>query len=302
MASTAYTYNDNAMREDLLDIITNISPKVTQLSSGLGTSTAKAIRHEWLVKSLGAVKSNAYIEGADASYAVQDPTRVINYCQIIRQGYEVTDTERAVNRAGYADRMAEEASDAMSTWKNDLELAILQGSLACGSTTAARSMKGIRNWIVATNVTNQSGISLAEATFVAYLERVWNYGAEVDEVYVGAKLKTRIDGWTASSTKNIDAEDKRLVNAIDIYESSFAPIVKLFLHRYADEEALLKTITNAHMIIGIDSQYYKTSYLRKPSTRDLAKVGDAQRAEVYGEVTLEDRTGGKAGFVGEYHF
>ena len=280
----------------------NISPKVTQLSSGLGTSSAKAIRHEWLVKSLGAVKSNAYVEGADASYAVQDPTREINYCQIVRQGYEVTDTERAVNRAGYADRMAEEASDAMATWKNDLELAILQGSLACGSTTAARSMKGIRNWIVATNVTNQSGISLAEATFVAYLERVWNYGAEVDEIYVGAKLKSRINSWTASATKNMDAADKRIVNAIDVYESSFAPIVKIFLHRYADEEAMRATVANSHMIIGIDSQYYKTAYLRKPYTRDLAKDGDAERAEVVGEVTLEDRTGGKAGFVGEYHF
>ena len=302
MASTAYTYNDGAMREDLLDVITNISPKVTQLSSGLGTSTAKAIRHEWLVKSLGAVKTNAYVEGVDASYAVQDPTREINYCQIIRQGYEVSDTERSVDRAGFQDRMAEEASDAMATWKNDLELALLQGSLACGSSTAARNSKGIREWIVATNVTNQSGTSLAEATFIAYLERVWNYGAEVDEVYVGATLKKRIDGWTAGSTKNLDGADKRLVNAVDVYESSFSPVVKIFLHRYANTDTTQATIANSNMIIGIDSIYYKVAHLRKPFTRPLAKAGDADRAEVVGEVTLEDRTGGKAGFVGEWHF
>jgi len=35
-------------REDLLDLLTNLSPKNTQLVSGLGTSTAKSIRHEWL--------------------------------------------------------------------------------------------------------------------------------------------------------------------------------------------------------------------------------------------------------------
>jgi len=302
MGATAYTYNDAAMREDLLNILTNISPKVTQLSSGLGTSSAKAIRHEWLIKELSAVKSNAYVEGADASYAVQDPTRVINYCQILRQGYEVSDTERSVDRAGYADRMAEEAADAMATWKNDLELALLQGSLSCGSTTAARSMKGIRSWIVATNVTNQSGISLAESDFIAYLERVWNYGAEVDEVYVGATLKKRIDGWTAGTTKNTDAADKRLVNAVDVYESSFSPLVKIFLHRYANTDTTVATIANGNMIFGIDSQYYKIAYLRKPFTRDLAKGGDAERAEVVGEVTLEDRTGGKAGFIGDSHF
>ncbi len=302
MAAKAYTYDDAAMREDLLNIITNISPKVTQLTSGLGTSTAKAIRHEWLTKVLSAVKTNAYVEGVDASYSVENPTRVINYCQILRQGYEITDTERSIDRAGAADRMSEEAADAMATWKNDLELAILQGSLACGSTSAARTMNGIRSWIVATNVTNQSGISLAEDTFVAYLERVWNYGAEVDEVYLGATLKKRVDGWTAGSTKNIDAEDKRLVNAIDIYESSFSPIVKIFLHRYANIETTCLTIANGNMIFGIDSQYYKVAYLRKPFTRDLAKTGDADKAEVVGEATLEDRTGGKAGFIGEYHF
>jgi hypothetical protein len=86
MGATAYTYNDAAMREDLLDIITNISPRNTQLSSGFGASVAKAIRHEWLTKELMAVKTNAYVEGVDASYAVQDPSRQINYCQIIRQG------------------------------------------------------------------------------------------------------------------------------------------------------------------------------------------------------------------------
>jgi len=43
----AYTYNDEALREDLLSIITNLSPTETQLLSGLGTSTAKSIRHEW---------------------------------------------------------------------------------------------------------------------------------------------------------------------------------------------------------------------------------------------------------------
>ena len=50
------------------------------------------------------------------------------------------------------------------------------------------------------------------------------------------------------------------------------------------------------------AKYYKVAYLRKPFTRPLAKAGDAEREEVVGEVTLEDRTGGKAGFVGEYHF
>lgn len=42
------SYDDPALREDLLDLLTNLSPRNTQLTSGLGTSTAKSIRHEWL--------------------------------------------------------------------------------------------------------------------------------------------------------------------------------------------------------------------------------------------------------------
>ena len=53
------TYHDQALREDLLGIITNLSPSETQLISGLGTSKATSIRHEWLIDTLGDVKANA---------------------------------------------------------------------------------------------------------------------------------------------------------------------------------------------------------------------------------------------------
>ena len=46
--SQALTYHDGALREDLLSIITNLTPTETQLFSGLGTSSATSIRHEWL--------------------------------------------------------------------------------------------------------------------------------------------------------------------------------------------------------------------------------------------------------------
>ena len=299
MATPTYSYNDSSVREDLLGVITNISPKETQLMSGLGTSAATQPKHEWLYDSLLAVKSNAYAEGADASYSITDPTRGVNYTQIVRQGYDVTDTQQAVDHAGFADRFAYEASKSMAIWKNDAELALLQGSLSTGAT---RTSQGIMNFVVATNVTNQSGISLSETTMVAYLERVWNYGAQVDEIYVGATLKKRIDGFTAGSTKNVNSSDKRLWNAVDVYESSFAPLVKIFLHRYANIDTTCATITNANMICGIASEYYKVAYLRKPRMVDLAKVGDSTRGEVKGELCLEDRAGGKAAFLGQFHF
>ena len=299
-ASTTY-YSDSSVREDLLDIITNISPTETQIMSGLPTTAASSVRHEWLEDTLATVKFNSYVEGADASYAVTDPSRDINYCQIIRQGFTVSDTQKANDHAGFSDRKAYEAAKAMKVWKNDAEYSVLLNSLNCGSTTVGRTMKGIYNWVVATNVTNQSGTSLSENNLLDYLQEVWNYGGEIDEVYVGAAMKRRIDGFTAGSTKTVPQADRRLVNAIDVYESSFSPLVKIFLHRYADTVAQAIDPTT-HDIIGIDSDKYAISYLRKPFMRDLSKTGDAENAEIVGELTLEDRAGGKCAFIGKQHF
>jgi hypothetical protein len=43
-----YDSTGGALKEDLLDLLTNLSPREFQLVSGLGTSSANSIRHEWL--------------------------------------------------------------------------------------------------------------------------------------------------------------------------------------------------------------------------------------------------------------
>ena len=216
--------------------------------------------------------------------------------------FDVSDTQEAIDHAGFADRYAYEAGKAMKIWKNDAEYSILLNSLNCGSATVARTLKGILNWVVACNATNQSGTSLSETRLLEFLERVWGYGGEVDEIYVGSILKKRIDGFTAGATKNVESTDRRLVNAVDVYESSFAPLVKIFLHRYMNQVALTKTIANADNILGIDSDKYAISYLRKPKIRELSKTGDSQKGEIVGELTLEDRAGGKCAFLGSNLF
>lgn len=185
----------------------------------------------------------------------------------------------------------------MATWKNDAEYAVLLGSITTGATGAtARLMKGVANWVVATNICLVSGISLSESQMLDYLQRVWNYGGQVDEIYVGSLLKRRIDGFTAGTTKTMMQDDKRLVNAIDVYESSFAPVVKIFLHRYIDSHASL--LSGQKAILGIHNDHLKVAYLRKPQMRELSRTGDAVKGEVIGELTLEARSGGKTSFLG----
>jgi hypothetical protein len=297
MASpNSYTYDDGAMREDLLNVLTNLSPKNTQLVSGLGTSTASSIRHEWLIKTLGAVKTNAYVEGVDASYAnTTDPTRIVNYTQIFREGYQVTDTERSVNTAAFNDRFALEASDALAELKNDIEYALIRGSMASGTGSAARQLRGIKNSL--SLVTSQSGVSLSESMLNDYLQLVWdNTSTEVNEIYGNMYIKRKISAYTGGSTKNVNATDKRLINSVDVYEADAASMVKLFAHRYV---GINGTDTN-HDVIGINSDMFKVAYLRKPFTRELAKTGDATKGEVVAELTLENLHY-NAGFCAKAH-
>lgn len=279
----AYVYDDGALREDLLNVLTNLSPKQTQLVTGLATSTATSVRHEWLIDTLGAVKANAYVEGVDASYgAVTNPTRLNNYTQIFREGYEVTDTERSVNTAAFNDRFAYEATKAMTEIKNDMEYAIMRGSLASGTGSAARYLRGIKMSV--SLVTSQSGVSLSEAMLNDYFQLVWdNTSTEVNAVYGSMYLKRKISAFTAGTTKNLDANDKRLVNAVDVYQGDAASNVRLFAHRYV-------TVANDtnYDIVAINEDMFKIAYLRKPFTRELAKTGDSSKGEVVTELTLEN--------------
>lgn len=283
MATTAYTYDNNARREDLLDIITNLDYKETQLMSGLGTSVARDISHQWLTDTLDAVGTNAAVEGADATFrTLTNPTRLNNYTQIITKPYRVSGSDQASNPAGFDSRKAYEATKAMKSWKQDAEFALMRGSLVCGTGSAARQLKGIKNWLGSNNVTSQSGVSMTETMLNDYLQSVWEDGTQVNAIYAPMYLKRKISNFTAGNTKNVNADDKRLVNAVDIYQADAAMNVKLFAHRYVT----VSGDTN-NDLVGINEDMFKVAYLRKPITEPLAKTGDADKEQVIGEMTLE---------------
>ena len=280
-----YTYDDNAIREDLLDILTNISPTDTQLITGLGTSSAKQILHEYLMDTLGDVKANAYVEGVDACYPARSrPSRLFNYTQIAKVGFDVSDTERASNQAGFNDRYAYKATKALKELKNDMEYAVMRGSLACGTGSASRQLRGIKQSL--SLVTSQSGISLTELILNDYFENVWAKGTEVNALYGGMYIKRKVSGFTAGATKNVDIKDRRLINAVDIYEADAARLVKLFAHRHVT----VSGDTN-YDVVGLNEDLFKIAYLtgRTPAQRELAKIGESTKGEVFTEFTLETR-------------
>ena len=105
-----------------------------------------------------------------------------------------------------------------------------------------------------------------------------------DEIYVGATLKRDISGFTATNTRFVAADDKRLSRPVDIYESDFG-VHKVFLHRTVGNGA------NAKELVAIKNDLWKVSWLkgRRTKVTNLQKDGDRERAMLVSELTLENR-------------
>lgn len=293
---TNFTYGDAARREDLLDVLTNIDPTEDRLFQLFGKTTAYNTLHEWPVKTLETVGDNAQNEGADApADAASDPTRLNNITQIFAKTARVSNTELAVEHAGFANRMALEIKDKMKALGNDIEFALMRGSIASGLATVSgangRRLRGVKNW-VSTNTSNYSGATLTETVFNDMLEASWNSGGKVNTALTSMKGKRRISGFTAGATKQVQSEDKKLVNSVNVYESDAASMVKIFAHRYVTVTGDYgTTATPGFDVVLLQDDLWKVAILngREPKTIDLAVSGDYQAKEIVTELTLESR-------------
>lgn len=293
------SYNNPSTRESLLEVITNLSPTETQLSTGLQKSKATASVHQWLVDSYDATTTSStdkkVVEGADFGAGdVVNPTRKTNYTQIIMQDWKVSGTEQAATHAGMQSPKAYHMAKSLVHWKNKLEWSLLNGVAASGNASTAREMGGIFDQVTTNKVAN-AAVAFTETLFVDYMGQVWGTSAKgVDAAYVGAKGKRVISGFTAGSTKYIESKDKRLVNAVDVYESDFG-IIKLFLHRFIND---VLAAANTGNIALLNESTWAIAFLREANNFDAPKGGDYEKGSIIGEATLEGRYE-KANFVGK---
>ncbi len=287
MAFGLQTYDDAVRREDLLDIITDVSPDENPLSTMLGTTTATQTLHEWpedyIARPTSVSKAN---EGAAATYSdLTQPGRRNNITQIISQTFRVSGTEREVAIAGMGDPFDYQSGKALREWKNNLEFSLIRGTMASGDSGVSREMSGLGAVITSHYTTRDSGTSLSETEFNDMVQDVWDdVGASdvFDLVLVPFGLRQKISTFTAGSTRYVDASDKRLTRPVMVYESDGG------VHRImAHKDAYNSTTTPGPQVYAIKEDKYKISYLRRPVRETLAKDGDRDNGQIVGEATLE---------------
>jgi hypothetical protein len=297
-------------REDLTDIIYDISPTETPFMSSIGKTKATAVYHEWQTDSLAAATTaNAAIEGADATSATLSPTvRLGNYTQIIQKTVQVSGTLDTVNKAGRKSEKAYQLAKASAELKRDLETILLanQGRSA-GSSTIARTMGSILSWIK-TNSDKASdgsdpatiGVStrtdgtvrtFTEALLKTVVSEVFVSGGSPKILMVGALGKQKVSSFAGIAAQRYMAPGNTpttIIGAADVYMSDFGTMSVVPNRFMRARDALI-----------LDPEYAALAYLRPFQTNDLAKTGDSENTQLLAEVTLEVKNEAAHGIVAD---
>jgi len=275
MPTNFETYDATAIREELSDVIYDISPTETPfLSSITKKGSVSNTKFEWQTDALAtAVKTNYHAEGAAVGAAVTTATtRLNNYTQISKKVVEVTGTQDKVNNAGKKSEMAHQLAKASKELKRDMEMSLLADNAAVvGSSGTARETRGAANFIT-TNVTDAgtsgSHAAVVEADITAVAENTWNAGGTPSTILLGAtnkKLITAMSG-RATQTQSVVDENKSIYNAVDVYVSDFGTF-NIMLDRFCDQD----------VVYFLQNDMWSVDYLRDFQTVDISKDGDSDK-------------------------
>ncbi len=298
--ATYQTYTAIGQREDLSDVIYNISPTDTPIMSSIGKTKATAVYHEWQTDSLAAATvANAAVEGDDATDATMSPTvRVGNYTQIVQKTIKISGTLESVDKAGRRSEKAYQLAKASAEIKRDMETIISanQGRDA-GTSSSARKLGALLSWIKTNTSKGTSGTdpttigvstrsdgatrSFTETILKDVIQKVYTSGGTPKVLMVGAYQKQVVSGFAGIAAQRYMApgnEPTTIVSAADVYMSDFGSISIVPNRFMRTRDALV-----------LDPDYAALAYLRPFATNELAKTGDAEKTQILAEFTLEVR-------------
>jgi len=294
-----------AVREDLSNIIYNISPVDCPGMANFGRDTARQTMFEWQVDTLAAAANTPVIEGDDIS-GYTDPrlptTRVNNYTQINRKVVTVSGTLEAVDKAGMNSYLAYELAKAASEMKRDMELATMGMQIGnAGSNSVARATAGLGAWVI-TNYQAGAGVgaapvmssgganlngypataavagtarALTEGLFKTAQQNVWVQGGDPKVAFVNASQKIAISGFTGIATRYRDVQSGQqaeIIGAADTYVGDFATTA-IIADRFMPTTAVY---------VG-DPEFAALAYLRNFQTEVMAKTADGEKRMILAE-------------------
>jgi hypothetical protein len=292
LATTFSTYDAIGIREDLSELISDISPTQTPFQSNIGSGDTGNTFFEWQTDSLADAAANAQIEGDDLGNtytAVTATVRLGNYAQILRKDFLISGTEQAVTKAGRSDERGYQAMKAAKEIKRDWEKALLDNNAAvAGDDSTARETGGLVAWIK-TNIDSSNtnsvdpvwstvptgarsdGVQRAftETILKSVVSQCWAAGAEPSMLMVGAFNKQAVSGFSGIAEIRKDApgqEQATIIGAADVYVSDFGNLSVVPNRFQRARDGLVLDPTKARIRV-----------LRPFEIHEMAKTGDGEK-------------------------
>ena len=316
VANSFLTYDAKGIREDLSDLIADISPTQTPFQSNINTREAENTYFEWQTDSLSAASATPVVEGQDlSSFTAVTPTvRLGNYAQINMVDFIISGTEQTVRKAGRQSEVGYQAAKAAKELKRNIEVACLLNGVGAvvGATATARVTAGFPGWLktneTSTNVTapSYSGstptgaaqvwksfgtpTAFTEAMLKTTMQECFSSGGEPRMLMVSPFNKSAVSAFSgiASSRYNVDgAEPSVIIGAADIYVSDFgnlSVVPNRFFTTVIDAGA--GSLMNDWAFL-IDTDEVALATLRPYRIEALAKSGDADKRMALSEWGLQ---------------
>jgi hypothetical protein len=312
--ATYQTYTAIGMRQDLTDVIYDISPTDTPFMSSIGKTKASAVLHEWQTDSLAAASlSNFTVEGAAASDATMSPTtRVGNRLQIAQKTIKISGTLQSVDKAGRKSEKAYQLAKASAEIKRDMETSLLSNQVATdGSSSAARKLGGLQAWLASNYDGGTSGVAGASGTTArtdgtnrtftetilkTVVKEVYASGGNPKVLMVNPAHKQLVSAFTGIAAQRFMAPANTpttIISAADVYLSDFGSI-SVVPNRFM-------TSTNScdETAFIVDPDMAAVAYLRPFQTNELAITGDNESTQLLAEYTLEVRNEAAHGIIAD---
>jgi len=296
--NTFDSYDSVGIREDLEDMIYNVSPEDTPFYSKSAKAKAKQAYHEWQTDTLRASAENAHIEGDDTTASARSATvRLGNYTQIFKDAVTIPGSDDGTTKAGRATEMAYQVLKIAKEQKLDIEKALFANQArVAGNSTTARKLAGAPAWLT-TNTNFQSGSSGADPTgdgtdartddgvptafsqtkFDAVMQAIWTQGGKPNSVYLSPFQMNLALGFTGNNNQraNIDASKAQVIKDIVVYRTPWGSV-----------EFMPSRENRSRDVFIMQDDMWAIGVKRATRNEPLAKTGDNEKRQVVTELTL----------------
>ncbi|MBW7970956.1 DUF5309 family protein [Bradyrhizobium sp. BR 10289] len=286
--ATYQTYQMVGIKENIADVITNLSPRKTPFQSAIGNEKVTQPLFQWQEDQLRAPAANAAVEGADASFITAVPTVMRNnYTQIFTESVQVSDRADVVSTYGRKREFAYQMKKSAEAVKRDLEIAMvnLNQTKGAGTSSTASLMAGVQGQLDSSSVvyTGSTSNPLTEAFLVSALQAAYTNGAEPTRIHVTPSNSVVLAGFASAAGRyrtisNAGDKATTLTNVVNLYVSPFGE-TKVEINRW------LRT-KNTFIF---DPDMWSKVTLRPWERKNLAKTGDSTKAMLLGEFSLKHK-------------